>query len=73
MLDGSYDPSFALGLARKDMALINELGQHLQVPLELGQQVLAAYDQATEQYGAEAPHLSVLRRIEDATDTPLRS
>ena len=73
VLDGSYDPSFALGLARKDMALINELGQHLQVPLELGQQVLAAYDQATEQYGAEAPHLSVLRRNEDATDTPLRS
>jgi len=73
VLDGSYDPSFALGLARKDMALINELGQHLQVPLELGQQVLAAYDQATEQYGAEAPHLSVLRRIEDATNTPLRS
>lgn len=73
VLDGSYDPSFALGLARKDMALINDLGDHLSVPLELGSQVLAAYDEATERYGFDAPHLSVLKRIEDATDTPLRS
>ena len=73
VLDGSYDPSFALGLARKDMALINDLGAHLSVDLELGSQVLAAYDDATQRYGFDAPHLSILRRIEEANDTPLRS
>ena len=29
VLDGSYDTSFALGLAEKDMRLITELGQYL--------------------------------------------
>ncbi|QGG80409.1 NAD-binding protein [Litorivicinus lipolyticus] len=73
VLDGSYDPSFALGLARKDMRLICELGDHLGVDLELGKQVLAAYEDATERFGFEAPHLSILKRIEDSSETELRA
>ena len=70
VLDGSYDPSFALGLARKDMRLVNDLGAHLGVDLELGQQVLSAYDDATDRYGFDAPHLSILKRIEEASGQP---
>lgn len=73
VLDGSYDPSFALGLARKDMRLVNDLGAHLGVDLELGQQVLAAYDDATDRFGFDAPHLSILKRIEEAAGTELRT
>ena len=73
VLDGSYDPSFALGLALKDMRLVNDLGAHLGVDLELGQQVLSAYDDATDRYGFDAPHLSILKRIEEASGQTLRT
>ena len=72
VLDGSYDPSFALGLARKDMRLISGLGQHLGVDMELGDTVLRAYEDATERYGFDAPHLSVIKRIEDSAGMVLR-
>lgn len=42
-LDGSYDPSFTLGLAGKDMRLITELAEHLEVPLTLGDKVYDSY------------------------------
>ncbi len=73
VLDGSYDPSFALGLATKDMRLISELGKHLKIDLTLADQVYETYKVAAEKYGAEVPHLSVIKLIEEASDTVLRS
>ena len=72
VLDGSYDDSFKLGLAEKDMRLINQLGEHLNVELTLGAVVYDTYKKATKAYGFDAPHLSVLRLIEDRSDTQLR-
>jgi len=73
VLDGSYDSSFALGLAEKDMRLIVELGQHLGISLPLGEKVLNTYKEATNLYGDEAPHLSVVRLIEERYNLKLRS
>lgn len=72
VLDGSYDDSFALGLATKDMRLITELGKHLQIDLTLANTVYETYQCATEKYGADSPHLSVVRLIEERSDQLLR-
>ena len=72
VLDGSYDDSFALGLARKDMRLVTELGDHLGIQMPLADKVVTSYEQAVGTYGHEAPHLSIVRLIEDKADTILR-
>lgn len=73
VLDGSYDPSFTLGLARKDMRLIAELGSHLDVPLELGAQVLQSYEDAVSRFGEQQPHLQIVKRLEEAAGQLLRA
>ncbi len=72
VLDGSYDPSFALGLATKDMRLITGLGDHLGVDLTLASKVYETYQTATESYGPDVPHLSVIKLIEDGSNKKLR-
>jgi len=73
VLDGSYDQSFALGLATKDMRLITELGSHLGIDMTLGKRVYETYQSATEKYGPDVPHLSVLKLIEEQNSQLLRS
>lgn len=73
VLDGSYDPSFTLGLATKDMRLLSDLGQQLNVELVLGESVYALYRKACAKYGEAAPHLSNIRLIEEQTKTLLRA
>ncbi|WP_261841965.1 NAD(P)-dependent oxidoreductase [Aliamphritea ceti] len=72
VLDGSYDESFALGLATKDMRLITELGSHLDIELELANKVYATYQEAIQAYGPEVPHLNVVRLLEERTGQVLR-
>lgn len=72
VLDGSYDESFTLGLATKDMRLISELGQHLGVGLPLGDKVYDSYQTATERYGFDAPHLSIVKLVEEQAGKTLR-
>lgn len=73
VLDGSYDPSFSLGLARKDMRLITELGQHLNIDLMLAKRVYQTYQTAVEQFGENVPHLSLIKLIEEKSGQLLRS
>jgi len=73
VLDGSYDTSFALGLAKKDMALIKSLGEFQNVELSLANMVYDTYCSATDTYGHDAPHLSVLRLLEEKSSQLLRS
>ncbi len=73
VLDGSYDNSFALGLARKDMRLVKQLGDHLDIEMPLADNVVASYEDAVSNYGPDAPHLSIVRLIEDRTGKNFRS
>lgn len=73
VLDGSYDQSFALGLATKDMRLITELGSHLGIEMTLADKVYSTYQIATEKYGGQVPHLSVLKLIEEQSGQLLRA
>ncbi len=72
VLDGSYDPSFSLGLAHKDMQLISNLGTHLSVPLPLGDKVCSSYKKAEAIYGSNVPHLKIVNLLEDETGRLLR-
>jgi len=72
VLNGSYDDSFSLGLAEKDIKLIVELGHHLGVSMPLGEKVYKAYQEAKKQYGEDSPHLSVVRLIEETHNQKLR-
>ena len=72
VLDGGYDPSFTLGLATKDMRLVTELGAHLGVPLALADEVYSNYQTATTKYGADQPHLKIVKLLEDQAALNLR-
>ena len=72
ILNGDYDPSFALGLALKDMRLAMELADTLGITLPMSQLVTDTYQTACDQYGKEANHLIAVKLLEDASKTPLR-
>ena len=73
VLNGSYDDSFSLGLAEKDIKLIIELGHHLGVSMPLGEKVYKTYQEAKKLYGEDSPHLSVVRLIEETHNQKLRN
>jgi 3-hydroxyisobutyrate dehydrogenase-like beta-hydroxyacid dehydrogenase len=71
--DGSYDPSFSIRLCCKDLRLINELAAQLNVPIEMGALAEQIFRRASNVYGEDAPELSVVRYLEEITETPLNS
>ena len=73
ILSGDYDPSFALGLAHKDMHLAMELADTLGLELPMCDLVEKTYKQATEQYGGDANHLMAVRLLEEASNLDLRA
>ena len=73
ILNGDYDPSFALGLALKDMRLAMELADTLGINLPMSQLVTDTYQAACDKYGADANHLIAVKLLEEASGTPLRA
>ena len=73
ILDGSYDPGFALGLAHKDMALTLELAKSVGAKLPMCEQVEAIYAEAVKEYGCDQNHLMAVKLLEESNDMPLRS
>jgi 3-hydroxyisobutyrate dehydrogenase len=72
VLDGTCDPSFTLGLAVKDLRLIGELADLLDVPVEVGSVARTVFHRACLLYGTGAPELSHAWFMEDLTGTTLR-
>ena len=73
LLDGSYDPGFALGLAHKDMRLTLELADSTETRLPMCEQVEALYASAVEKYGPHQNHLMALKLLEEANSLELRN
>ena len=73
ILNGDYDPSFALGLALKDMRLAMELADTLGITLPMSQLVTDTYQAACDKYGKDANHLIAVKLLEDASGTLLRA
>jgi 3-hydroxyisobutyrate dehydrogenase-like beta-hydroxyacid dehydrogenase len=72
VLQGHYDPSFTMALAVKDLRLIAELADDLDVPLEVGAAAHAAFARARLLYGPAAPELSPVRFMEELTGVRFR-
>ncbi|MQU68390.1 NAD(P)-dependent oxidoreductase [Sinorhizobium meliloti] len=72
ILDGSYDPGFALGLAHKDMALTLELANSLRTALPMCTQVEDIYRRAVEKYGFSQNHLMAVKLLEEQNGQFLR-
>jgi 3-hydroxyisobutyrate dehydrogenase len=72
VLRGTYDPTFTLALAVKDLRLISELSELLDIPIEVGTVAQAAFRRAHLLYGPDAPELSPARFMEQLTGVQLR-
>jgi 3-hydroxyisobutyrate dehydrogenase len=73
ILNGSYDISFTLDLACKDLGFAHDLGEELGVPLELATLVEQTFIRAREEYGGGAWSPMVVKLLEDAVGTDLRA
>lgn len=62
---GHYDPSFSLGLCRKDLGLTQELATAVDAELPMTSAAQHAFTVAAERYGDDAGELHVAKRIED--------
>jgi 3-hydroxyisobutyrate dehydrogenase-like beta-hydroxyacid dehydrogenase len=71
VLKGTYDPTFTLGLAVKDLRLIGELAELVEVPIEVGTVAQTVFRRARLLYGPGAPELSPTRFIEQLTGAQL--
>jgi 3-hydroxyisobutyrate dehydrogenase-like beta-hydroxyacid dehydrogenase len=72
VLQGTYDPTFTLALAVKDLRLIGELSELLDIPIEVGAVAQTVFRRAHLLYGPDAPELSPARFIEQLTGVQLR-
>lgn len=71
VLRGTYDPTFTLALAVKDLRLIGELAELLDIPAEVGAVAQTVFRRAHLLYGAGAPELSPVRLMEQITGVQL--
>jgi 3-hydroxyisobutyrate dehydrogenase-like beta-hydroxyacid dehydrogenase len=70
--NGSFDPSFTTRLCTKDLRLIAELADRVNVPIEVGSTVQQIFRRAENHYGGESPELSVVRALQETTGTVLQ-
>jgi 3-hydroxyisobutyrate dehydrogenase len=73
ILNGSYNISFTMDLACKDLHFAHELGREFGVPLELAGLVEQTFVRARQQYGGGAQSTQVVKLLEDALGTDLRA
>lgn len=71
ILAGTYDASFPIGHASKDMRLAMELAEHLGVELPFMREVRDLYARTEAEHGPQAPHLLAAQMIERSNDLVL--
>ena len=69
--NGHYDPSFTMKLCCKDLGLIQELSEGLNVPIEMGALAEQIFKRARDIYGEDSPELSIVKHIEEVTSIKL--
>ncbi|MEM9926614.1 MAG: NAD(P)-dependent oxidoreductase [Cyanobacteria bacterium P01_D01_bin.50] len=72
IFEGHYDPSFTLKLCVKDLRLIDELGQKLNIPLMMANQAKSIFHSARAKYGEDKGEMSVVKLLEEITGTSLQ-
>ena len=66
MLNGAFNSGFSLLLQAKDVGIAAALGESLQVPMALAQQVSAMASEASRQLGPRADHTELYRFVAPA-------
>ena len=73
ILNGSYNISFTMDLAVKDISLFNNLSTKCNVPLEISPIILNIFNEGQKKYGSRAWSSMIVKRLEDACNTNLRA
>ncbi|NCF27604.1 MAG: NAD-binding protein [Gammaproteobacteria bacterium] len=73
ILNGSYNINFTMDLVIKDMSLFDGLADRLEVPLEVSPLVLDIFKDGQARYGNRAWSSMIVKRLEDACGTDLRT
>ena len=73
ILNGSYNINFTMDLEVKDLALFDDLGAKLDVPLELSPLAVSIMRDGLERYGPRAWSSMIVKRLEDACGEDLRA
>ena len=69
---GHYDPSFTLDLCCKDLGLIENLSQTIDIEMPMTARAQERFEAARDAFGGGQPELLVCKLIEDAAGTDLR-
>ena len=72
IFDGTYNTTFSIALALKDMKLMTEEAAALRVPLDLARFVMARMEKAQARFGPDADCLAVAQLSEAETGISLR-
>jgi len=64
MINGSYDPSFTLGLSFKDLKLAKEIINLKNIKLPITKLTTSIYSKAIKKYGANSNHLNAIKLLE---------
>ncbi|MGI9406550.1 MAG: NAD(P)-dependent oxidoreductase, partial [Hyphomicrobiaceae bacterium] len=73
ILNGSYNINFTMDHEVKDVSLFDQLGQDLDVPLELSPLVVQIMKDGLKRYGPRVWSSMVVKRLEDACGEDLRA
>ena len=73
ILNGSYNISFTMDLAVKDMRLFNTLSKKCEIPLEISPLVLSIFKEGQSKYGPRAWSSMIVKRLEDTCNIGLRA
>ena len=73
ILNGSYDVGFSMDLALKDLGFANQFSKEFSVPLNLLNKVKQIFEEGHQRYGGEAQSTQIVKLLEDALGTDLRS
>jgi 3-hydroxyisobutyrate dehydrogenase-like beta-hydroxyacid dehydrogenase len=71
--DGSFDATFTTKLCTKDLRLITELAGAQDLPLAMGATAQRVFERSEALYGPDSPELSVVRHLQEVTDTSLQT
>ncbi len=73
ILNGSYNINFTMDHEVKDLALFDQLGKNLEIPLELSPLCVEIMKDGLKRYGPRAWSSMVVKRLEDDCGETLRS
>ncbi|MDT8856123.1 NAD(P)-dependent oxidoreductase [Paracoccaceae bacterium Fryx2] len=73
ILNGSYDISFSMDLALKDLGFAMEFGREFGVPLDLASMTQQTFVKGRAAYGGQAQSTQIVKLLEDVLGTDLRA